>query len=118
MSEVNGLLPLPSSEDQGFTSGSEYEEDEVDPFSHKIELTRWQWIRTILLSVILFPLRVASVAGIICFAGILCFIGLFGLSEEDKNKVRRLFNHVLVFLTYMYLISAVKGMEDTLSILG
>lgn len=73
----NGLKEMASVEDE--------EEDDlaVDPFQHKLELSTAQWIQTILLGVILVPIRLIL---IVFFMVLLWIISSVSLRVVAKGK--------------------------------
>ena len=76
------LLP----EDEALHSQDEgYEDDKVDPFSHDVQLTTWQWIRTAALTLLLLPIRLLGVFLIIVVAWACCAGSLLGLTDEEKS---------------------------------
>ena len=74
---------------------SDEEDDDltVDPFQHKLELTTTQWIQTILLGMILVPIRLIL---IVFFMVLLWIISSVSLRVVAKGKLK-LFSILSVF---------------------
>ncbi len=84
------------------SSWSSAEEMEVDPFYHRLNLTRLQWARTLLLSVLLFPLRLALVMTCVVSAWLVCTLAMAGLTREQLAEAplcgwRRRLRHLAMF---------------------
>ncbi len=82
---------------------SDTEECEVDPFCHKLQLTKWQWLRSVLLALTLFPLRLVMVFTCVLTAWSLCHLATWGMTEETLAERpltgwRRKLNRMSMFL--------------------
>ena len=58
----------------------------VDPFKHRLTLTRLQWLRTYILSVLLIPIRLVLVLITYLIIYIVASVVLWNLSEEMKTE--------------------------------
>lgn len=54
----------------------------VDPFSHKISLTAFQWARTILFMLTVFPIRVVLLLFVTSLSWLLSYLALYGLEQS------------------------------------
>ena len=82
---------------------SSAEEMDVDPFYHRLRLGPLQWLRTVLLSVTLFPLRILLVLLCVLTAWVICLAAMAGwtrkeLSERPLTGWRRRLRHAAMFL--------------------
>ena len=62
---------------------SDDEASEVDPFRHRIKMSKLRWLRTYLLTPILVPLRFILLILVVTAAWFVSFIALVGLSEDQ-----------------------------------
>ena len=70
-----------------FSSDDEVQADiKVDPFKHRLKMTKLEWCRTYLLAVFIIPIRVVLVIIALFLAWIISSIALFNLSEKDKTE--------------------------------
>lgn len=89
--EKTPLLKVPDKEDgcdrlssgEGIVS-SDDEMADVDPFRHRIKMSKLRWLRTYLLTPILIPLRFSLLLVVTSIAWFVSYISLWGLSEEEK----------------------------------
>ena len=69
-----------------FSSDDEiHSEKEVDPFKHRLKMTKLEWVRTYIFAVFLIPLRATLVLFVLLLAWLVSVVSLYGLSEEDKT---------------------------------
>jgi len=69
---------------------SDEEEDDlaVDPFQHKLELTTSQWIQTILLGMILVPIRLILIVFFMVLLWIISSVSLRVVAKAEKVKTK------------------------------
>jgi len=58
----------------------------VDPFRHRIKMSRLRWIRTYVLTIFLVPFRVLGIISMTLLSWLLSSIALAGLDDEQKNS--------------------------------
>ena len=58
----------------------------VDPFKHRLTLTKLQWLRTYILAVLLIPIRVVLILITLLIADLVASVALWNLSEEMKTE--------------------------------
>jgi len=58
------------------------QEEEVDPFRHRIKMSKFQWAWTYVLGAVLVPLRLVSIVVIVLLAWVSAKITLMGVSDE------------------------------------
>ena len=70
-----------------FSSDDEISKEiSVDPFKHRLKMTKYEWFRTYVLTILLIPIRVILVLVSLLLAGLVASIALFNLSEEEKTE--------------------------------
>ena len=63
-------------------SANHIQNEDIDPFSHKIQMSNLRWIRTVLLTPILVPIRLILIALTLLLSWLVLFVTLFGLNED------------------------------------
>ena len=58
----------------------------VDPFKHRLKMTKLEWCRTYILAVLIIPIRAVLVLFALLLAWLVATTALFSLSEEEKNE--------------------------------
>ncbi len=56
---------------------------DVDPFSHSVPLTWWQWVRAILLTLTLLPLRLFLIVATVIASWAVSSLALWGITERE-----------------------------------
>jgi len=59
------------------------QEEEIDPFRHKIKMSKRQWAATYVLGAFLIPLRLITCLVLVLLSSIIARLTLIGLSDED-----------------------------------
>ena len=59
---------------------------DVDPFKHRLTMTKFEWFRTYILALLLIPIRVVLILITLLIADLVATLALCNLSEEMKNK--------------------------------
>lgn len=67
-------------------SGGGDNPDTIDPFSHILTLTRWQYFKAVLGTVFLMPFRAVGVVSVMIMAWILAKIGLAGIPKDKYDS--------------------------------
>jgi len=65
-------LPQENAMENDTTESEEDDSPQVDPFTHNLELSTWQWARSIALAVVLAPIRVVMVFSLLSTAWLVC----------------------------------------------
>ena len=91
--DKNALQPINTAENtiedipNCFSSDDEVNiEMKVDPFRHRLKMTKFEWFRTYVLTIFLIPIRVILVLISLLMAAIVASIALFDLSEKEKTE--------------------------------
>ena len=58
----------------------------VDPFKHRLRLTKWDWLRTYFLTVILVPIRIVFAQIILILMNLISRIALFNVDKSTLTK--------------------------------
>ena len=58
----------------------------MDPFTHRLTLTKLQWLRVYILSVLLIPIRIVLILITLLIAELVASVALWNLSEEMKTE--------------------------------
>ncbi|TRY71521.1 hypothetical protein TCAL_00227 [Tigriopus californicus] len=81
--------PLVPDDDEEKEEADEEEEEEeecpVDPFSHKLALTQWDWIKVWIGTVVLLPIRAVLLLTACVLSWSVSSMALYGLSEYEKS---------------------------------
>ena len=59
-----------------------------DPLKHNVKLTKWQWIRTYIFTITVFPVRVVTFLILCLLANLMAKIGLRGISETEVQETQ------------------------------
>lgn len=62
---------------------SNFDSQEVDPFTSRLELTRWDWFKSLLGSILILPFRAVAVVLVLLSAWFWAKIGLIGYSSPN-----------------------------------
>ena len=58
----------------------------VDPFKHRLKMTKLEWCRSYILAIVIIPIRVILILVTLLLADLVSSIALYNLSEKDKNE--------------------------------
>ena len=58
----------------------------IDPFKHRLNMTKIEWARTYILTVLLIPIRVVLIFATLLLAGIVSSLALYDLNESEKTE--------------------------------
>jgi lysophosphatidylcholine acyltransferase/lyso-PAF acetyltransferase len=58
----------------------------VDPFKHRLRMTKLEWCRTYMLAILIIPIRVILLLMTLLVAGLVSSVALFNLSEKEKSE--------------------------------